>query len=327
MIDETLIASLGVGDDETMALLGEVFGEKAGAEDSMDTVLIDQATDLREDQGRPARRHRRAGVPAGVARSTSAARRHRRLIGKDIARASSRSTRSDEHRHLAPQAHRRGARDAAKAAARRDPQGGPDRKGIVKNIADFGVFVDLGGIDGLLHITDMSWGRINHPSEMLKIDDEGRGQGPQHRPRARAHRPRPQAEERFAVGEHRGEVPGRLKRINGEVVNLMSYGAFVKLEDGVEGLVHISEMSWTKRVNHPNESSSRATRSRSSCSRSTRRSRDLARHEADRGQPVGLVAENYPPGTVIEGKVRNLDQLRRVHRDRGASTACCTSPT
>jgi small subunit ribosomal protein S1 len=126
------------------------------------------------------------------------------------------------------------------------------RKGVVKNIADFGAFVDLGGIDGLLHITDMSWGRINHPSEMVKIDD--------------------QIEvmvlhidyekEKIALGlkqksaspwEH---VPAKYPVntvVKGTVVNVMSYGAFVKLEEGIEGLVHISEMSWTKRINHPSE--------------------------------------------------------------------------
>ncbi len=126
------------------------------------------------------------------------------------------------------------------------------RKGIVKNIADFGAFVDLGGIDGLLHITDMSWGRIGHPTEMVKIDDEievmvlhvdrekekialGLKQ--------RFPSPWDAVESKYPVGT----------RINGEVVNVMSYGAFVKLEDGIEGLVHISEMSWTKRVNHPTE--------------------------------------------------------------------------
>jgi small subunit ribosomal protein S1 len=129
---------------------------------------------------------------------------------------------------------------------------GEIRKGIVKNIADFGAFVDLGGIDGLLHITDMSWGRINHPSEMLQMDDEievvilsinrdkekislGLKQ--------KEPSPWDAVEERYPVG----------MRLKGSVVNVMNYGAFIKLEEGVEGLVHISEMSWTKRVNHPNE--------------------------------------------------------------------------
>ncbi|RPI60605.1 MAG: S1 RNA-binding domain-containing protein, partial [Planctomycetaceae bacterium] len=131
-------------------------------------------------------------------------------------------------------------------------QEGQIRKGVVKNIADFGAFVDLGGIDGLLHITDMSWGRIGHPSEMLKIDQEleclvlsvdrekekialGLKQ--------RTASPWDEVEGKFQIGT----------RIKGSVVNIMSYGAFVKLEEGLEGLVHISEMSWTRRINHPSE--------------------------------------------------------------------------
>ena len=129
---------------------------------------------------------------------------------------------------------------------------GQIRKGIVKNIADFGAFVDLGGIDGLLHITDMSWGRINHPSDMVKIDEElevmvlhvdkDRRRSPWASSRRRAS-PWENVDDKYPVGT----------RVTGEVVNVMSYGAFVKLEEGIEGLVHISEMCWTKRINHPSE--------------------------------------------------------------------------
>ena len=129
---------------------------------------------------------------------------------------------------------------------------GAVRKGIVKNIADFGAFVDLGGIDGLLHITDMSWGRIGHPTEMVKIDQEIEVKV--------LHVDR--EKEKIALGLKQlvpspwdavGDKYPVGAKINGEVVNVMSYGAFVKLEDGIEGLVHISEMSWTKRINHPTE--------------------------------------------------------------------------
>ena len=129
---------------------------------------------------------------------------------------------------------------------------GEIRKGIVKNIADFGAFVDLGGIDGLLHITDMSWGRINHPSEMVQLDDEievvilGINRDKEKISlglKQKEPSPWDAVEERYPVGT----------RLKGTVVNVMTYGAFVKLEEGIEGLVHISEMSWTKRVNHPNE--------------------------------------------------------------------------
>ncbi|HXX92543.1 MAG TPA: 30S ribosomal protein S1 [Planctomycetota bacterium] len=129
---------------------------------------------------------------------------------------------------------------------------GDIRKGLVKNIADFGAFVDLGGIDGLLHITDMSWGRINHPSEVVKIDKEVTVKV------LKVDR----VTERIALGLKQLQpnpwervvskyVVGQ--KVKGKVVNLMPYGAFVELEPGIEGLVHISEMSWTKRINPPSE--------------------------------------------------------------------------
>ena len=148
---------------------------------------------------------------------------------------------------------------------------GNRRKGVVKNIADFGAFVDLGGIDGLLHITDMSWGRINHPSEMVAIDQEIEVQI--------LHID--YEKEKIALGLKQKSaspwenVPANYpigRQIKGTVVNVMSYGAFVKLEEGIEGLVHISEMSWTRRISHPSELSRLTTRSKSLCSRSTRRS-------------------------------------------------------
>lgn len=125
-------------------------------------------------------------------------------------------------------------------------------EGVVKNITDFGVFIDLGGLDGLLHITDMSWGRISHPSEMVAVGDKIEvmvldidrdnvkvSLGLKHKT------PNPwlDIDIKYPVGSH----------IKGKVVNLMPYGAFVELEKGVEGLVHISELSWSKRYNHPNE--------------------------------------------------------------------------
>ena len=133
-------------------------------------------------------------------------------------------------------------RQKQKETLLKDIQEGQIRTGTVKNIADFGVFVDLGGIDGLLHITDMSWGRINHPSEMVELEQELEVQV------LRVDFDR----ERIALGlkqktaspwdgvEARYPMNSKHK---GEVVNIMSYGAFVKLEEGIEGLVHISEMS------------------------------------------------------------------------------------
>jgi len=129
---------------------------------------------------------------------------------------------------------------------------GQSRKGIVKNIADFGAFVDLGGIDGLLHITDMSWGRINHPSELVKIDDELEVMVlhidyEKEKIALGLKQKQPSPWQNVAAKYPVGSV------VKGTVVNVMSYGAFVKLEDGIEGLVHISEMSWTKRISHPSE--------------------------------------------------------------------------
>jgi small subunit ribosomal protein S1 len=129
---------------------------------------------------------------------------------------------------------------------------GEIRKGRVKNITDFGAFIDLGGIDGLLHITDMSWGRISHPSELLANGDEVEVMILDFDPTnfkvslgLKQTKPSPweDAEKKYPVGT----------RVKGKVVNIMPYGAFIELEKGIEGLVHISEMSWSKRINNPSE--------------------------------------------------------------------------
>ena len=178
--------------------------------------------------------------------------------------------------------------------------------GTVKNIADFGAFIDLGGIDGLLHITDMSWGRINHPSELLRVDQkvdvkvlnidrdkEKIALGLKQKEAS----PWEQIEARYPVGS----------RVTGEVVNIMSYGAFVRLEDGIEGLVHISEMSWTRRINHPSE-----VVNAGDSIEVVVLDIDKNKQEISLGMkqvevnPWELVSEKYPPGTIIEGQVRNL---------------------
>src|SRR5438132_4782025 len=129
---------------------------------------------------------------------------------------------------------------------------GQIRKGVVKNIAQFGAFVDLGGIDGLLHVTDMAWSRVANPHDVVHIDQELEvyiikvdKEKEKIALGLKQKTPSPWAtvEAKYPIGS----------RVTGEVVNVMSYGAFVKLEPGVEGLVHISEMSWTKRINHPSE--------------------------------------------------------------------------
>ena len=180
------------------------------------------------------------------------------------------------------------------------------RAGTVKNIADFGAFVDLGGIDGLLHITDMSYSRIGHPSEMVKIDDEievmilnvdrdrekvalGLKQ--------KFPSPWENIETKYPVGS----------RIKGEVVNVMSYGAFVKLEDGIEGLVHISEMSWTKRISHPNELVHIGDEvDVVVLGINTDKQEISLGMKQTQPNPWDDVASKYPEGTQVKGVVRNL---------------------
>ena len=183
---------------------------------------------------------------------------------------------------------------------------GSSLKGTVKNIADFGAFIDLGGIDGLLHITDMSWGRINHPSEILKIDQEievkvlsvdkdkekialGLKQ--------KEASPWENIEEKYAIGSvHEGEV-----------VNIMSYGAFIKLESGVEGLVHISEMSWTKRINHPSEVVAQGQQVKVKVLEINKDKQEISLGMKQvEENPWERVADKYPPGSVVKGKVRNI---------------------
>jgi small subunit ribosomal protein S1 len=180
------------------------------------------------------------------------------------------------------------------------------RKGVVKNIADFGAFVDLGGIDGLLHITDMSWGRIAHPSEMVKIDDEievkilhidyekekialGLKQ--------KSASPWDNVPTKYPVGTtHKGSV-----------VNVMSYGAFVKLEDGIEGLVHISEMSWTKRISHPSEMVQIDLAVEVMVLDINQEKQEISLGmKQTQSNPWDKVADRYPPGQLVTGKVRNL---------------------
>ena len=179
-------------------------------------------------------------------------------------------------------------------------------KGVVKNIADFGAFIDLGGIDGLLHITDMSWGRISHPSEMLAIGDEtevkildidevkdkvslGLKQ--------KTENPWSNVEERYPTSS----------KIKGQVVNIMSYGAFVKLETGIEGLVHISEMSWTRRINHPSEVVAIGDSVEAIVLNINKGKEEISLSIKQVEQnPWTNIEEKYQPGIIIKGRVRNL---------------------
>ncbi len=398
MIDENLIASLGIADDEAMALLGEAFGENADSDTRMDTILSDNATDLtpgklikgkvigfagddvvvevglkseglipREefaamtdlkigdevdvlleslegDDGLIELSKRKAdrqiawqrivdttkeedvvegtvmrkikggllvdiGVPVFLPASQVDIRRPHNLdefIGRKV-RAE--ILKIDTERRNIVISRRKlveHERSAAKQNLMSNLTEGQIVTGTVKNIADFGAFVDLGGIDGLLHITDMSWGRINHPSELLKIDDkvevkvlnidrekEKIALGLKQTESS----PWEEIEAKFPVGS----------RIKGEVVNIMSYGAFIRLDDGIEGLVHISEMSWTRRVNHPSEIVTAGEEI------------DVVVLEIDKNKqeislgmkqtevnPWELVSEKYPNGTIVTGTIRNL---------------------
>jgi small subunit ribosomal protein S1 len=198
------------------------------------------------------------------------------------------------------------ARQAAKERVLSEIEVGQVRKGTVKNLADFGAFVDLGGIDGLLHITDMSWDRINHPSERLRIDQDVEVKILNI----------DREKEKIALGlkqltenpwEHIEDRYPVTSKVKGEVVNITNYGAFVKLEPGVEGLVHISEMSWTRRINHPSEMVGLGDTVEVVVLEVNKDKQEISLGMKQvETNPWMRVAEKYPPNTIIEGKVRNL---------------------
>jgi small subunit ribosomal protein S1 len=197
-------------------------------------------------------------------------------------------------------------REHAKQRLLSEMRVGQSREGVVKNIADFGAFVDLGGIDGLLHITDMAWGRVGHPSEVVSIDQkvnvkvlsiDREKEKVALGLKQKSASPWQNIEVRYSIGS----------KVKGEVVNITPYGAFVKLEEGIEGLVHVSEMSWTRRVNHPSE-----VVNVSDEVEVVVLAIDKAKQEISLGMkqtevnPWTLVKEKYPPGTQVEGTVQNL---------------------
>jgi small subunit ribosomal protein S1 len=183
---------------------------------------------------------------------------------------------------------------------------GQVRKGVVKNIADFGAFLDIGGVDGLLHITDMSWGRVNHPSEVVALEQELEVKVLRYdRERNRIAlglkqlEPSPWAEveKKYPVGS----------KIKGEVVNIMPYGAFVKLEDGIEGLVHISEMSWTRRISHPSDLVQIGDEVDVVVLDINQEKQEISLGmKQTETNPWTEVEDRYPVGTIIEGVTRNL---------------------
>jgi small subunit ribosomal protein S1 len=183
---------------------------------------------------------------------------------------------------------------------------GQIRKGIVKNIADFGVFVDLGGLDGLLHISDMSWGRISHPSEMVELDQEIEcmviGVDKENEKislglKQKTPSPWESVEERYPVG----------KRVKGTVVNIMNYGAFIRLEDGIEGLVHISEMSWTKRIGHPSDVLSVGEEIEVMVLDVNKEKQEISLGLKQlETNPWSVAGQKYPAGTIVDAKVTSL---------------------
>lgn len=185
-------------------------------------------------------------------------------------------------------------------------QEGVQLEGIVKNITDYGAFIDLGGIDGLLHITDMSWGRINHPSELFEVGDEVRVvvlKYDEERQRVslgyKQIQPDPWNEvlQKYHIGD----------KVKGKVVSLTDYGAFVELEEGVEGLIHVSEMSWVKKIKHPSKILSIGDVIEAVVLDINAEARRISlglKQTAD--NPWEKIKEKYPVGTRILGKIRNI---------------------
>jgi len=178
--------------------------------------------------------------------------------------------------------------------------------GAVKNITDYGVFVDLGGVDGLLHITDISWGRVGHPSEYFNVGDEIDVMVLKFDPAAgrvslgyKQKSPDPWLDvvERYPLGT----------KVGGKVVSLTDYGAFVELEEGVEGLIHVSEMSWTKKVRNPSKLLAIGAHVEAVVSDVNVQNRRISLSlKALEQNPWDTIAERYPIGATISGRVRNL---------------------
>jgi small subunit ribosomal protein S1 len=195
---------------------------------------------------------------------------------------------------------------AAKAATFGRLKEGELTHGIVKNITDYGVFVDLGGVDGLLHITDISWGRVTHPSEYFNVADEIEVAVLKFDPgservslgyKQKSPDPWLDVAERYPLGS----------KVKGAVVSLTDYGAFIELEDGVEGLIHVSEMSWTKKIRHPAKMLNIGDQVEAVVSDVNVPNRRISLSlKALEQNPWDTISQRYPVGTVIEGKVRNL---------------------
>ncbi|OQX25413.1 MAG: 30S ribosomal protein S1 [Desulfobacteraceae bacterium IS3] len=197
-------------------------------------------------------------------------------------------------------------RDAVRSATMEAISEGKVLDGIVKNITEYGVFVDLGGVDGLLHITDISWGRVKHPSELFSVSDQI-------------------TVKVLSIDEEKERVSLGMKqltedpwthatakypinvRVKGKVVSLTDYGAFVELEEGIEGLIHVSEMSWTRKVRHPSKVVSVGEEVEAIVLDIKPESRriSLGMKQAV-PNPWDVISQKYPVGTVIEGKIKNI---------------------
>jgi small subunit ribosomal protein S1 len=182
-------------------------------------------------------------------------------------------------------------------------------EGIVRNITDYGLFIDLGGIDGLVHITDMSWGKIGHPSEAYQVGDKIMVKilsFDRERERValgiKQLTPDPwsRAQDKYPVGK---SVTGRIER-------LKEYGAFVELEEGIEGLVHVSEMSWTRKIKHPSQilSVGNIVKAKVLSLDISKKRISLSIKQLE-PNPWETIAENYPIGTIIEGKIKNIAEF------------------
>ncbi len=178
--------------------------------------------------------------------------------------------------------------------------------GVIKNLTDYGAFIDLGGIDGLLHITDMSWGRVNHPSDLFHVGDEIKVKVLKFDAEAervslglKQIQPDPwvDAGMRYPIG----------KRISGKVVSLTDYGAFIELEAGIEGLVHVSEMSWTKRIKHPSKVVSVSDTIEAVVLDVDERDRKISLGmKQTEENPWTVIEEQYPVNSRVTGIVRNI---------------------
>jgi small subunit ribosomal protein S1 len=197
-------------------------------------------------------------------------------------------------------------RNSSKEKLLKEIEVGQRRKGVVKNIADFGVFVDLGGLDGLLHISDLSWGRISHPSEVVHLDQEiecvviGVDKANEKISlglKQKVQSPWETVNERYTIGS----------RVKGTIVNIMNYGVFLRLEEGIEGLVHISEMSWTRRIIHPADMLSLGEEIEVVVL-----DVDKDKQEISLGikqletNPWSVAAQKYPSGTIVTTKITSL---------------------